>query len=917
MGFGFEAPWPADTVELRIGQLCLDLRYRKVVRPGKEVELPCRMFELLLLFAAEPGVLHTREELLRRVWGEVVVGDANLTQSVSMLRKALGRKRRDWIRTVSRSGYVFEPPESPVAVGSEHTLAEPGRSFHPPRGWHLGLAAAAVVVGMAVLASVALHHLGRSDQTLPESVALVVLGEEGHHTEVAQAARLLEVWLGWKLDLVPSVRRLHMPHFSSASDHHVRTRLITLSAGPLPHGTQRYYLQAHDSQYGGHWRVEGRSAELVTLVESLASKIVAELVPEAAGSDWPAINLEPDQVAQLVELDRLTRVHQWSAVLEKGKDLAEQAPGSAMVHLYLARAMGATGQMRVAHEFLQKARALLVSAPDIIDPALTLWAGTLGVESEQALEVAEQLTEQYSRRTDLARHRAVLLMLNGRPADALDSARSASWYLEPPAERFRWLLLKSYLHLQNGDLHVAARQAEQALDLAVERNWMLERGLASLTLADIDRGRKLGRIDGDYYRQAADLLKQSGAELLALQADLMASFGEAGSNSDADLDTLLARARAAGQTMLEFDALRIIAHRHFHEGDIDRYRRLLEQSASMADAMGSDTARQFALLDAVNESFLRGDIDNMQSGLKQLSEGELQGEARAWVQHFRAAAHLSRGGFVHALDVLDETVLDQAGPAIVQIRECLRGRIYLALGELVEARRNLERCGNSEALVRQLSGAAGLAHVDLLAGDRQRATERMQWVAQSMEDLTSVPDRWAIAIELGELLARSGAADQALTQLQAVLPALHDADYPWLESLALTGLAEAHAVMGNLEATHQYVKAAEQTANGECWYVNYRLTMLEAVIAHIEQAHDQAHQILIGLHEQALTRGDILVQVLIDDLLRQWGYVPVCEASTCEIMRLENGLRGATMEWLVRGLPTNDENAEDRSLAWH
>ena len=34
------------------------------------------------------------------MWGDLVVEDANLSQSVWMLRKALGPERKDWIRTV-------------------------------------------------------------------------------------------------------------------------------------------------------------------------------------------------------------------------------------------------------------------------------------------------------------------------------------------------------------------------------------------------------------------------------------------------------------------------------------------------------------------------------------------------------------------------------------------------------------------------------------------------------------------------------------------------------------------------------------------------------------------------------------------------------------------------------------------------
>src|SRR5690606_19937630 len=103
-------PWPARSRRLRVGELQVDLRYRQLLGPAGEVELPQRVFELLLLFLAEPHVLHSRAALFERVWPAVVVEDANLSQSIWMLRKALGPDRKQWIRTASGTGDAFEPP---------------------------------------------------------------------------------------------------------------------------------------------------------------------------------------------------------------------------------------------------------------------------------------------------------------------------------------------------------------------------------------------------------------------------------------------------------------------------------------------------------------------------------------------------------------------------------------------------------------------------------------------------------------------------------------------------------------------------------------------------------------------------------------------------------------------------------------
>ena len=107
-----ESPWPADTRMLRVGDIEIDLRYRSVHRNGTCNELNPRCFDLLLLFLREPHVLHTRDAIFLKVWPGVIVEDASLTTSIWMLRRALGGVARQWIRTVSRQGYVFDPPAS-------------------------------------------------------------------------------------------------------------------------------------------------------------------------------------------------------------------------------------------------------------------------------------------------------------------------------------------------------------------------------------------------------------------------------------------------------------------------------------------------------------------------------------------------------------------------------------------------------------------------------------------------------------------------------------------------------------------------------------------------------------------------------------------------------------------------------------
>src|SRR6478752_1907483 len=125
--------WPENAHRLRLGEVEFDLRYRSVHRNGRVHELNQRCFDLLLLFLREPHLLHTREEIFRRVWSGAVVEDANITTSIWMLRKALGDEAKGWIRTVSKQGYVFDPPGAiEPAPASDAAAPEPAAASPPP-----------------------------------------------------------------------------------------------------------------------------------------------------------------------------------------------------------------------------------------------------------------------------------------------------------------------------------------------------------------------------------------------------------------------------------------------------------------------------------------------------------------------------------------------------------------------------------------------------------------------------------------------------------------------------------------------------------------------------------------------------------------------------------------------------------------
>jgi DNA-binding winged helix-turn-helix (wHTH) protein len=91
---------------LEFGRFRVLLRQRQLLADSVPVELGTRAFDLLVVLLEADGLLLTKEELLSRVWPDVVVSEENLKVQVSALRKALGADR-DVICTEFGRGYRF------------------------------------------------------------------------------------------------------------------------------------------------------------------------------------------------------------------------------------------------------------------------------------------------------------------------------------------------------------------------------------------------------------------------------------------------------------------------------------------------------------------------------------------------------------------------------------------------------------------------------------------------------------------------------------------------------------------------------------------------------------------------------------------------------------------------------------------
>jgi len=85
---------------------------------GSPISLTPKAFEILLVLVQNGNRLTTKEELMRRVWPDSFVEEANLTVNISALRRQLGEtpSGQQYIETVPKKGYRFAVPVTHVSL---------------------------------------------------------------------------------------------------------------------------------------------------------------------------------------------------------------------------------------------------------------------------------------------------------------------------------------------------------------------------------------------------------------------------------------------------------------------------------------------------------------------------------------------------------------------------------------------------------------------------------------------------------------------------------------------------------------------------------------------------------------------------------------------------------------------------------
>ena len=172
------------------GPYRVDVLNQRLLRAGEPVAITPKALDLLLLLLRHRERVVSKTELMRELWADIAVEEANLTQQVFTLRKVLGEgpTGRAYIETVPRRGYrlatdVREVREEPPALPTDGVAwpAGPESAEQAPAGGRVsgGRRGRRAIVGFALLAAVAVAgtFTARRDRPLetPGPVILAVL----------------------------------------------------------------------------------------------------------------------------------------------------------------------------------------------------------------------------------------------------------------------------------------------------------------------------------------------------------------------------------------------------------------------------------------------------------------------------------------------------------------------------------------------------------------------------------------------------------------------------------------------------------------------------------------------------------------------------------------------------------------------
>ena len=151
----------------QFGPFRVDTGTCQLERDSQPVALPPKAFDVLRVLIEAAGRVVTKEDLMKILWPETFVGESNLTQTIFVLRKALGETggEPNYVVTVAGRGYRFaatftevvadERPAptaaAPIVSAANEVRPAGGPVVATPGRWILGSLIGVAMMGAAVV----------------------------------------------------------------------------------------------------------------------------------------------------------------------------------------------------------------------------------------------------------------------------------------------------------------------------------------------------------------------------------------------------------------------------------------------------------------------------------------------------------------------------------------------------------------------------------------------------------------------------------------------------------------------------------------------------------------------------------------------------------------------------------------------
>ena len=124
----------------KFGPYQLDCERHLLSRDGKPVSLHEKTLQIFMVLVQRRGEVVSKDELMKAVWPDAFVEEANLSQNVFVLRKALGERPKEnrYVATIPGGGYSFvatvEKPLAPTLTIKKQLRRSSLTRLHLSRG---------------------------------------------------------------------------------------------------------------------------------------------------------------------------------------------------------------------------------------------------------------------------------------------------------------------------------------------------------------------------------------------------------------------------------------------------------------------------------------------------------------------------------------------------------------------------------------------------------------------------------------------------------------------------------------------------------------------------------------------------------------------------------------------------------------